>query len=263
MLAGVALFIVVTQTPALHFKLKVSQKLPRLWHGWCRRIMGMEVEVRGSALVSGPALFVSNHISYLDVTAIGSVVDGSFVSRADVRDWPIFGYLSRLQRTAFIERQPRYARQQMLELSTRLGTGDRLILFPEGTSSDGNTILPFKSTLFAIAETQIEGRSIPVQPISIAYTRLDGFPLGRLLRPIYAWYGDMEFAPHFWQLLGYGRFRVEITVHDPIKIESFESRKALAEYCERTVVRGFSRSLAGRPGQPAGTDAKLTASSAA
>ena len=96
LLAWVALFIVVAQSPALALKLKISEVLPRLWHGWCRRILGMDVEVRGSPLVSGPALFVSNHISYLDVTAIGSVVDGSFVSRADVRDWPIFGFLSRL-----------------------------------------------------------------------------------------------------------------------------------------------------------------------
>ena len=165
----------------------------------------MDVEVRGSPLVSGPALFVSNHVSYLDVTAIGSVVDGSFVSRADVRDWLIFGFLSRLQKTVFIERRPRYARQQLLELSGRLGSGDRLILFPEGTSSDGNMILPFKSTLFAVAETQVDGRSIPVRPISIAYTRLDGLPLGRLLRPIYAWYGDMDFAPTFgssWAMAG-------------------------------------------------------------
>ena len=89
-------------------------------------------------------------------------------------------------------------------------------------------------------------RPIPVQPISIAYTRLDGFPLGRLLRPIYTWYGDMPFAPHFWHLLGYGRFQVEITIHDPIRLENFESRKALARYCEQKVTRGFSRSLAGR-----------------
>ena len=263
LLVWVALFIVVAQSPALALKLKISEVLPRLWHGWCCRILGMDVEVRGSPLVSGPALFVSNHVSYLDVTAIGSVVDGSFVSRADVRDWPIFGYLSRLQKTVFIERRPRYARQQLLELSGRLRSGDRLILFPEGTSSDGNMILPFKSALFAVAETRVDGRSIPVQPISIAYTRLDGLPLGRLLRPIYAWYGDMDFAPHFWQLLGYGRFRVEITIHDPVRFKDFESRKVLAEYCEQIVVRGFTQSLSGRPTNAIQSASRLTVSSAA
>ncbi len=238
--------IVATQAPSLFLRHKIFQKLSLFWHRWCRRIIGMKIEIKGASLVSGPALFVSNHISYLDVTAIGSVVDGVFVSRADVRDWPVFGFLARLQRTIFIKRCPRYARQQLLELSGRLCAGDRLILFPEGTSSDGNTILPFKSTLFAVAETQVAARAIPVQPISIAYTRLDGFPLGRLFRPIYAWYGDMPFASHLWRLMGYGRFQVEITIHDPIRFEEFESRKALARYCEQEVTRGFSRSLAGR-----------------
>ena len=110
-------------------------------------------------------------------------------------------------------------------------------------------ILPFKSALFAVAETQVDGRSIPVQPISIAYTRLDGLPLGRLLRPIYAWYGDMEFAPTFGSS-GLWRFRVEITIHDPVRFKDFESRKVLAEYCEQIVVRGFTQSLSGRPTMP-------------
>ena len=263
LLIVVGFFIVITQTPGLVFKYKISQKLSLFWHRWCHRIIGMEIDVRGATLVSGPALFVSNHVSYLDVTAIGSVVDGAFVSRADVRNWPIFGFLASLQRTIFIKRCPRYARQQMLELLDRLGAGDRLILFPEGTSSDGNTILPFKSTLFAVAGTQVKARAIPVQPISIAYTRLDGIPLGRLLRPIYAWYGDMPFIPHFWRLLGYGRFQVEITIHDPIKFEDFGSRKVLAGYCEKEVTRGFSRSLAGRSSITAQTETRLPPSSAA
>ena len=85
-----------------------------------------------------------------------------------------------------------------------------------------------------------------VQPISIAYTRLDGLTLGRLMRPLYAWYGDMDFVPHFWQLLGLGRFEVEITVHDAVTLEGFESRKKLARHCEREITSGFSRSIAGR-----------------
>ena len=246
LLAALAAFIVVTQRPALALRLRVSRTFPRVWHRMCRRVIGMEVEVRGRPLVEGPALFVANHISYLDITAIGSEVDASFVSRADIREWPIFGYLSTLQRTIYVDRQPKYARQQMTELARRLAEGDRLILFPEGTSSDGNSILPFKSSLFAAAALRVDDAAVPIQPISIAYTRLDGLPLGRLMRPLYAWYGDMEFAPHFWQLLGYGKFKVDITIHEPVTLEAFESRKQLARHCESTIVRGFSQSLAGR-----------------
>lgn len=200
----------------------------------------------GRPLIKGPALFVANHVSYIDIAALGSFLDASFVSRADIRDWPVFGFLATLQRTIFIERNPRYVREQMKELSARLAAGDRLVLFPEGTSSDGNTILPFKSSLFAAAEIEVEGHPVQVQPISIAYTRLDGMPLGRLLRPIYAWYGDMEFAPHFWHMLGFGRFCVEITLHDPVTLDQFRSRKELTQYCERVVTAGFSRALSGR-----------------
>jgi 1-acyl-sn-glycerol-3-phosphate acyltransferase len=239
-------FIVVAQGGALALRANMSRWLPKVWLGWCRRVIGMDVLVTGAALVDGPALFVSNHISYLDVIAIGSVIDGSFVSRADIRNWPVFGFLATLQRTIFIERNPRHVRQHREELTLRLSSGDRLILFPEGTSSDGTTILPFKSSLFSSAELEVNERSVLVQPISITYTRLDGLPLGRLMRPLYAWYGDMDFAPHFWQLLGLGRFKVEIIVHDAVTLEEFGSRKELARYCERMIIKGFSRSIAGR-----------------
>ncbi len=247
-------FIILVQGSALALRTNMSRWLPKVWLGWCRRTIGMDVSVAGGALVEGPALFVSNHISYLDVIAIGSVIDGSFVSRADIRHWPIFGFLATLQRTVFIERNPRHARQHREELTSRLSSGDRLIFFPEGTSSDGTTILPFKSSLFSAAELEANERPVPVQPISIAYTRLDGLPLGRLMRPLYAWYGDMDFAPHFWQLLGLGRFKVEITVHDAVTLGGFHSRKELARYCERTITNGFSKSIAGR-----GDDARALA----
>jgi 1-acyl-sn-glycerol-3-phosphate acyltransferase len=243
-------FIIVVQGAALALRANISRWLPKVWLGWCRHAIGMDVFVTGGALVEGPALFVSNHISYLDIIAIGSVIDGSFVSRADVRHWPVVGFLATLQRTVFIERNPRHARQHREELTLRLSSGDRLILFPEGTSSDGTTILPFKSSLFSAAELEANECPVPVQPISIAYTRLDGLPLGRLMRPLYAWYGDMHFAPHFWQLLGLGRFKVEIIVHDAVTLEGFSSRKELALYCERTITNGFSRSIAGRADNP-------------
>jgi 1-acyl-sn-glycerol-3-phosphate acyltransferase len=239
-------FIVVVQGSALVLRANVSRWLPKVWLGWCRHAIGMDVLVTGEALVEGPTLFVSNHISYLDVIAIGSVIDGSFVSRADIRHWPVIGFLATLQRTIFIERNPRHTHQHRAELKSRLLRGDRLILFPEGTSSDGTKILPFKSSLFSVAELKVNERYVPVQPISITYTRLDGLPLGRLMRPLYAWYGDMEFAPHLWKLLGLGRFKVEIIVHDAVTLEGFSSRKELACYCERAITKGFSRSITGR-----------------
>ena len=246
LLIGLTVYIIVIQGLTLLLRLPFARQLQVHWHRWCCRAIGMQLIVSGVPLVSGPALFVSNHVSYIDIAALGSVVDASFISRADVRAWPVFGFLATLQRTMFIERKPRYARQQMRELSDRLATGDRLILFPEGMSSDGNAILPFKSSLFAAAEIEVNGKPVQIQPISLAYTRIDGIPLGRLSRPIYAWYGDMEFAPHFWHMLGFGRFRVEFTLHDPVTLDQFASRKELSQYCERVVTVGFSHALSGR-----------------
>jgi len=245
-LVGLAILILVFQGSLILMRSSLSRRLPVIWHGWCRRIVGMDMTVSGRPLARGPALFVANHISYLDIAALGSVIDASFISRADIRNWPVLGFLATLHKTVFVERKPRYIREQMAELKGRLADGDRLILFPEGTSSDGNTILPFKSSLFAATEITVECSPVQVQPISIAYTRLDGLPLGRLMRPIYAWYGDMEFVPHFWHLLGFGRFRVDLMLHDPVTLDLFSSRKELAQYCELVITNGFSRLLSGR-----------------
>ncbi len=244
--------VIAIQRPAMALRLRVAGVVPHRWHRWCCRLIGIDVAVRGRPFEGGPALYVANHVSYLDVSALGSVVNASFIARADVADWPVFGYLSRLQRTVFVERRARYARAQRAELQRRLAAGDSLILFPEGTSGCGTHMLAFKSTLFAVAALEVSGRPITVQPISIAYTRLDGMPLGRLMRPFYAWYGDMPFLAHFWCLLGIGRLGVDIVFHPPVDLRGFGSRKALAHHCETVVRRGFAQALAGRLPPPAG-----------
>src|SRR3546814_4926008 len=95
-------------------------------------------------------------------------------------------------------------------MTRRLEAGDDLVLFPEGTSGDGNRVLAFKSALFSVAERRPQGEPLTVQPVSIAYTRLDGLPLGRYLRPFFAWYGDMELGPHLWHAIGLGRVTVMV-----------------------------------------------------
>jgi 1-acyl-sn-glycerol-3-phosphate acyltransferase len=136
------------------------------------------------------------------------------------------------------------------EIARRLHADDDLILFPEGTSGDGNGILGFKSALFSVAERRPHGKPLIVQPVSISYTRLDGLPLGRYLRPFFAWYGDMELGPHLWHAIGLGRVTVVVEFHEPVTIEQFGSRKALSDYCYAVVSRGVAAALSGRP-QPA------------
>lgn len=230
---------------------------PRFYHRCCRRILGIEVCVIGAPDASRPVLFAANHISYLDITVLGSLLDASFIAKTEIAGWPLLGWLARLQRSVFIDRRVRSTARQRDSIAARLAAGEPLILFPEGTSGDGNRLLPFKSALFGVAEgafgrTACDGvpGAATVQPVSIAYTRLDGMPLGRALRPFFAWYGSMSLAPHLWRMLGLGRLEVVVEFHPPTSLAACGSRKALARYCEERVAKGLASALSGRRETP-------------
>ncbi len=238
--------------------------LPVWYHRRCCRLLGFRVVRRGKPVQDGPVLFVSNHCSYLDITVLGSLVPASFVAKTEVAQWPLFGALAKLQRSVFVDRQSFQAVKQRNEMLARLEAGDSLILFPEGTSSDGNRVLPFKSSLLSVAELEPGGQPLTVQPVSIAYTMLDGLPMGRYLRPFFAWYGDMDLVSHLWQWAGLGRLTVVVRFHEPVTLAQFGSRKVLSEHCYAVVSRGMSEALAGRrqtirPRQEVALDASVKA----
>jgi lyso-ornithine lipid O-acyltransferase len=224
-----------------------ARSLPSFYHRWCCRILGFRVRVVGAPTRLRPALFASNHISYTDISVLGSLIVGSFVAKAEVAGWPFFGWLAKLQRTVFVDRRARSTATQRDAIIVRLAAGDALILFPEGTSGDGNHVLPFKSALFSAAEQMKEVAPVVVQPVSIAYTRLDGIPLGRLLRPYFAWCGTAELAPHLWSMIGLGTVEVVVEFHPPTFFADCGSRKALARYCQARIAGGMAAALAGRP----------------
>lgn len=234
------------QALAVRFGWRLAKRLPRAYHRIARRILGFRVEVIGIMSSERPTLFVSNHCSYLDITMLASEIPGSFVAKSEVRDWPFFGWLARLQRTVFVDRRRTTSHGQRDDIASRLQAGDDLILFPEGTSSDGNRTLPFKSALLSAADISIDGRPLTVQPVSIAYTMLDGVPLGRAKRPLVAWYGDMDLAGHLWQALKLGVITAEIRFFQPVTLPELGSRKALAQYCHSVISAGVAASLTGR-----------------
>jgi len=228
------------QAIAMLFGHRSTRLIPRLYHGLCARVFGFDIRVQGAPSESAPTLFVANHISYTDIMVLGSLVEGSFIAKAEIADWPFFGTLCRMARTVFVMRHGSWAAQQRDEIAARLEEHDNLILFPEGTSNDGLHVLPFKSALFAVAEAR-DGRSpVTVQPVSIAYTRLDGIPLVRNMRPHFAWYGDMHLVPHMLTLLGLGTVTAHVVFHEPIPGDAVSSRKELAERCRRAVVAGVN-----------------------
>lgn len=243
---GLTLPLMPVQALAVFANARLARRLPLVYHRIACRIIGIEVVVVGAPQASPPTLFVGNHVSYLDIPVLASVFESSFVAKAEIARWPFFGWLARLQRSVFIERRSHHAVRHRDSIAARLEQGDNLVLFPEGTSSDGIRVLPFKSALFSVAENQVNGRPLTVQPFSIAYTRLGGLPINRDWRPLYAWYGDMELPGHAWRVLGLGRVRVDVVLHPPLTLDALGSRKALADHCQRVVAEGAAAALAGR-----------------
>ncbi|HYB09365.1 MAG TPA: lysophospholipid acyltransferase family protein [Alphaproteobacteria bacterium] len=243
---GWTVVLIPVQALAVTFGWRLRETLPVFYHRSCCRIFGIEVEVRGVRAPGRPALFVCNHTSYLDIMVLASLIPCSFVAKSEVANWPLFGLLAKLQRTVFVVRERRQAAVQRDEIGERLAAREALVLFPEGTSNDGNRVLPFKSALFAVANETIGGVPLTVQPVSVSYVALDGMPLGRFLRPFYAWYGDMEMATHIWRVATLGVLTVVVEFHPPAPHEAFLSRKTLADYCFRRVSTGVARALSGR-----------------
>lgn len=219
---------------------RVPAALARRWNRGCCAIAGVEVRIVGTPDPRQGLLFVANHVSYLDIIALASRIDAAFVAKAEVARWPGIGLIARLGRTVFVRRSPAHSARQCATLAARLGAGERLILFAEGTSSDGTRVLPFKSALFGALERPGAGPPVTIQPVTIAYRQFrGGLAIGRALRACYAWYGDMALLPHLWAALGLPGVLVELRFHEPLPATAFASRKALAAHAERQVASGL------------------------
>lgn len=226
----------------------------RLYWALFTRLLGLHVRVIGALASNGtarPVVFVSNHSSWVDVPVLGGVLDGCFVSKNEVAGWPVVNLIARLGRSVFVTRQRGATARERDDMRARLKAGDNLILFPEGTSSDGSRVLPFRSTFFAVAEAA--GTPPPlIQPVSVVYDRLGGLPTGRASRPVFAWYGDMDIASHFWRLGQHSGLRVTVLLHTPLEPARYPDRKALAQAVWRTVADGAATLRQNRPAQPLG-----------
>jgi lyso-ornithine lipid O-acyltransferase len=220
---------------------QLPASLSRLWCRGCCAITGLDVKRIGRPAGAAPTLFVANHVSYLDIIALGSVLDAAFLAKSEVAGWPLIGLLGRLGRTVFVQRRASQSARQCDALAARLGAGESLILFAEGTSTDGTRVRPFKTALFGVLDRPGLAAKVAIQPVTIAYTRFrGGLAIEHALRPCYAWYGDMALAPHLWSALGLPGAEVELRFHEPVPGQAFASRKALADHAERQVADGLA-----------------------
>jgi 1-acyl-sn-glycerol-3-phosphate acyltransferase len=221
---------------------------PRFYWSMVNRLLGLQVRMVGNLASTAagrrPVVFVSNHSSWLDIPVLGGRLDACFVSKDDVAGWPFIATIARLGRTVFVSRQRGATGRERDAMRARLAAGDNLLLFPEGTSSDGSRVLPFRSSFFAIAE----GAEPPlIQPVSVVYDRLGWLPTGRATRPVFAWYGDMELGSHFWHFAQHSGLRGTILLHAPLDPSRFANRKALSHAVWQTVADGAAKLRQNRP----------------
>lgn len=202
---------------------QVVCRLSLMWLGLSYRRVGTPMR--------GPGAIVANHSSWLDIFVLNAADRIYFVSKSEVAGWPGIGTLARATGTLFIARDPRAAKAQTALFEERLKAGQRLLFFPEGTSTDGLRVLPFKSTLFASFFAEDLRPNISVQPVTVVYHA----PGGRDRRT-YGWWGDMEFGTHLLATLALPRHgHVEVVYHPAIAVRDMPDRKALAAAAEAAV----------------------------
>lgn len=251
---GLFFSLVVSLVPFQYLFVKArwrwQRTLPRFFHRIAAYLLGFRVKVRGEIVEGRPLLLVSNHVSWSDIVVLSSVANVCFIAKSEVRKWPVFGTFAVLQRTVFVEREKKgRTAQQASDIALRLAGGDAMVLFPEGTTSDGNRVLPFKTSLFGAAHAAIReagAETVIVQPVSIAYTGVHGMPMGRYHRPIASWPGDVELMPHLKGILKEGAIDVEIRFGEPMTVTAETSRKELARIMEERVTVMLQSSLMGR-----------------
>jgi 1-acyl-sn-glycerol-3-phosphate acyltransferase len=252
--AALTLLLLPFQLIGIAFRLPIQRGIPYIYHRILCALIGVRIREIGKRSTDFPLLILANHASWLDIVVITALTPAVFVAKKEVAGWPIFGWLAKLQRTVFIDRERRHRTGAATqEIAERLIGGDAVVLFAEGTSSDGNRILPFRSALIGAVHHAIGSSThhdrVTVQPLSLAYVNLNGLPLGRTFRSRVAWYGDADLVPHLVGVCAAGAVDVTVSWGAPVSYDMNADRKDIARVAEQAVRRmtGQGRRTA-RPG---------------
>jgi 1-acyl-sn-glycerol-3-phosphate acyltransferase len=219
--------------------------IPKLYHTLACAIFQIRISHTGQPVADRQTLFMSNHISYLDIPLLSTRIPRPhFVAKKDVKDWPVWGFLAKLQQTAFISRNPADAYKETQSLDAMVRDGKNLVIFAEGTSTDGTSVLPFKSSLFKIAFGE-HSDDLCVQPVTLRVKAINGVPSnGGDPENLYAWPRelDMELIPHLWRFAKSKGAEIEVIFHNSVKPNAFSDRKTLAKACCEAVCNGLESS---------------------
>jgi 1-acyl-sn-glycerol-3-phosphate acyltransferase len=209
----------------------LARRVPTFYHRLGTCILSVAIRVQGAPSPSRPLLIVANHVSWLDISVITATGPVSFIAKREVRNWPVFGLLARLQRSIFIDRERRQkSGAANSEIADRLLAGDEIVLFAEGTSSDGKDVLPFRSTLIGAAAQACERLSagtVFIQPLSIVYNG-EGCEIA-------PWHGDMDLLPHLVRVLRAPKLDVVLHWGESVPYFVQSDRKQIAKKLEGDV----------------------------
>ena len=237
------MFLVPLQWISRLLDISLAQKLPQIWHKLVLRLIGVRVHVHGKFSQAHPLLLVCNHVSWVDILVMGSVRSLCFIAKSEINSWPVINKMAKLQGTVFIDRANRRDTVNQADtIAARLLHGDVMVLFAEGTTGDGNKILPFNSSLFGAAQYAVRQSRLEkamVQPVAITYTRLHGLPLGRRFQSLASWPGNVALAPHLMTFLGKSAFDVDVVLGTPIEFTAMTNRKHIAIDANRQVAAMF------------------------
>ncbi len=239
------ILVFLTYTPLYWLFLKVNQPLGfrfgRFFLSSWRKCIGHQLIIKGTLSKAKPTFFVSNHSSYVDILVLGTFIPARFVAKLEVAKWPIMGWLATNQGTIYIDRTRNAISEGTDKLTEFIDKGESLILFPEGTTSDGCRVLPFGSSFFDVAIK----KNLVVQPITVTYAGWDRLPMPHFMRKFSGWFSpDVDLLSHLWAIAQWGTVQVVVDLHPPLKASDFTSRKELSQASFHAVQEGLIRAFA-------------------
>ena len=223
---------------------KLKKLYPLFFYRMIKIITGININFDPTKLnkKNKGVLYIANHVSWFDIICLGTLLNARFIAKKEVSEMGIFGFLAKLSNTFFIDNENK---NRIIEynhlIQKKLQDGENFIIFPEGTTSDGNGIIGFKSSMLECAFD--DNNQINIQPISICYSKLNNIPMGIYLRRNIAWVGDTSMVGAMVNFLRSGKITVDIIFHEIMSVNNFDNRKDLAAYCETQILIGLNQNI--------------------